>query len=104
LNFDPTWALAALRVENRGSKKKNVDLMEAMNRLRDQLGARKTSLYLKVIRVRIFKVNIQICKHINALALLLQRRLILEPTSKQFDMTKLIQSTSQSVYKKLPIN
>jgi glycosyltransferase involved in cell wall biosynthesis len=97
LNFDPVWALAALRTENRGAIKNNPELGDIFLRLHNEFRSTGLSLQRKIAVIRLFKARNLIWKYIYGFALLIQRRLILEPLYKQFNMNEFIVSTTSRI-------
>ena len=90
LNFDNSWALAALKVENLQKVKKQDELKRIFSSLTNELSGGRLPLQLKVITVHCFKLRNLIWKYIKGLALYVQCRLILMPRFNLFDMIQFI--------------
>ena len=97
LKFNPTWALAALRVENGEKIKRKIDARDTVFALRSQLNTNSLSLQSKVIVIRLFKLRNLVQKYLNGMFLFTQRRLILESSREKFDIISFIRSTSKKV-------
>ena len=95
LKFDPAWALATLKVENRVAIPKNSEMMQAISMLHNELRPPGLSLQRKTSVIRFFKFRNLIWKYVYGLALLIRHRLILEPAYKQFDINEFIESTTR---------
>jgi glycosyltransferase involved in cell wall biosynthesis len=95
LKFNPTWALAALRVENRKKVSRKNDARDTIYALQSQLNTNALSLQGKIIAIRLFKLRNLVQKYLNGLVLFIQHRLILESSSQQFDLIQSIEFTSR---------
>ena len=98
LDFDASWALAALKVENRQKVRKQDDLKGIFSNLTNELSGGRLSLQIKIFIIRCFKFRSLLWKYITGLALYVQCRLILKPRSTLFDMIQLIDFVSAKIY------
>lgn len=97
LKFNPTWALAALKVENRLKVKQHTSVRDTISTLLNQLNANRFSLLTKTIVVCMFKLRNFASKYMYGMALFIQRRLILVSSCEKFDMIKFIEVTSKKL-------
>jgi glycosyltransferase involved in cell wall biosynthesis len=94
LSFNSSWALAALKVENRRKIRKQDDLKGIISNVKNQLSIDRLSLEIKVVIIHLFKLWNLFWKYVTGFSLFIQFRLILEPTSNKFDMIEFINIAS----------
>ena len=102
LNFDPVWALGALKAENTRKRRIQPEFKETHLKLRETFGANYVSVQSRFISVSFFRLRNVIIKYFKAITLFATNQLILDKFDKDFDMLVSIENVSKRlIVKKL---